>query len=83
LAVLALVVVLSRRRGATVTIVLGLVATFASRLLGPEWAPIAASFLRHGGNIVTFSALTWVVSHAVYAPGHLPFTGCKVQSCCI
>jgi hypothetical protein len=73
LAVLALVVVLSNRRGAIVTIVLGLVATFASRLLGPEWAPIAASFLRHGGNIVTFSALTWVVLHAVYAPGRITF----------
>jgi cell shape-determining protein MreD len=36
LAVLALVVVLSQRRGAIVTIVLGLIATFASRLLGPE-----------------------------------------------
>jgi Ion channel len=73
LAVLALVVVLSRRRGAIVTIVLGLVATFASRLLGPEWVPIAVSFLRHGGNIVTFSALTWVVLHAVYAPGRITF----------
>jgi hypothetical protein len=73
LAVLALVVVLSHRRGAIVTIVLGLIATFASRLLAPEWAPVAASFLRHGGNIVTFSALTWVVLHAVYAPGHITF----------
>ncbi len=73
LAVLALVVVLSHRRGAIVTIVLGLVATFASRLLGPEWAPIAASWLRHGGNIVAFSALTWVVLHAVYAPGRITF----------
>jgi hypothetical protein len=73
LAVLALVVVLSQRRGAIVTIVLGLVATFASRLLGPGWPPIAASFLRHGGNIVTFSALTWVVLHAVYAPGRITF----------
>src|SRR5271169_2426118 len=73
LAVLALVVVLSHRRGAIVTIVLGLVATLASRLFGPEWAPIAASWLRHGGNIVSFSALTWVVLHAVYAPGHITF----------
>ena len=53
------------------TIVLGLIATFASSLLGPEWAPVAASFLRHGGNILTFSALTWVVLHAVYAPGRI------------
>ena len=73
LAVLALVVVLSHRRGAIVTIVLGLITTFASRLLGLEWAPITASWLRHGGNIVTFSALTWVVLHAVYAPGRITF----------
>jgi hypothetical protein len=73
LAVLALVVVLSNRRGAIVTIVLGLIATLASRLLGPEWAPGAASLLRHGANIVTFSALTWVVLHAVYAPGRITF----------
>ena len=53
------------------TILLGLMATFASRLLGPEWAPVVASWLRHGGNIVAFSALTWVALHAVYAPGHI------------
>ena len=32
---------------------------------------MAASMLRHGGNILTFSALTWVVAHAVYAPGRI------------
>jgi hypothetical protein len=73
LAVLALVVVLSNRRGAIVTILVGLVATLASRSLGPEWGPVAASLLRHGANIVAFSALTWVVLHAVYAPGHITF----------
>jgi hypothetical protein len=73
LAVLALVVVLSHRRGAIVTILLGLAATLASRFIEPEWAPVAASWLRHGGNIVAFSALTWVVLHAVYAPGHITF----------
>ena len=71
LVVVALVVVLSYRRGAIVTILLGLAATLASRLIEPEWAPVAASLLRHGGNIVTFSALTWVVLHAVYAPGRI------------
>jgi len=29
--------------------------------------------LRRGGNILTFLALTWVVSHAVYAPGRITF----------
>jgi len=71
LAVVALVVVLSYRRGAIVTILLGLAATLASRLIEPKWAPVAASLLRHGGNIVTFSALTWVVLHAVYASGRI------------
>ena len=73
LAVLALVVMLSHRRGAIVTILLGLVAALASRSLGPEWGPAAASVLRHGANIVAFSALTWVVLHAVYAPGRITF----------
>jgi hypothetical protein len=26
-----------------------------------------------GGNILAFSALTWVVAHAVYAPGRITF----------
>ena len=29
--------------------------------------------LRRGGNILAFSALTWVVAHAVYAPGRITF----------
>lgn len=29
--------------------------------------------LRRGGDILTFSALTWVVAHAVYAPGRITF----------
>ena len=70
LAVLAIVVTLSYRRGAIVAILLGLAATLGSHLLGPT---VAASLLRHGGNILTFSALTWVVSHAVYAPGRITF----------
>lgn len=73
LAVLALVVVLSHRRGAIVSILLGLAAMLASHSLGSEWSPAAASVLRRGGNILTFSALTWVVSYAVYAPGRITF----------
>jgi hypothetical protein len=37
---------------------------------------------RRGGDIVTFSTLTWVVSHMVYSPG-ITSTAFKVQSCCI
>jgi hypothetical protein len=29
--------------------------------------------LLRGGSILTFLALTWVVSHAVYAPGRITF----------
>ena len=72
LAVVVIVVMLSHRRGAIAVILLGLAATLASRLFGPEWwPPVATSVLRYGGNILNFSALTWVVSHAVYAPGRI------------
>jgi voltage-gated potassium channel Kch len=72
LAVVVIVVMLSHRRGAIAVILLGLAATLASRLFGPEWwPPGATSVLRYGGNILNFSALTWVVSHAVYAPGRI------------
>jgi hypothetical protein len=45
----------------------------ASSTLGSELSSVAASVLRRGGTILTFSALTWVVSHAVYAPGRITF----------
>jgi hypothetical protein len=56
-----------------VLIVLGLVATLAGFLVRPEWTPVAASVLRRGGDILTFSTLTWVVAHMVYAPGRITF----------
>jgi Ion channel len=71
LAVLAIVVVLSHRRGAIVAILLGLIAVLASLSFRAEWSPVTASVLRRGGNVITFSALTWVVAHAVYAPGRI------------
>jgi len=73
LAVLAIVVMLSHRRGAIVAILLGLAATLASLSFGTEWPPIAASMLRRAGSVVTFSALSWVLAHAVYAPGRITF----------
>jgi len=73
LAVVLIVVLLSHRRGAIVMILLGLAAIFASRLLSPESSPIGESVLGRGGDILTFSALTWVVAHAVYAPGRITF----------
>jgi hypothetical protein len=71
LAVVVIVVMLSHRRGAIVVILLGLAATVASLWLGTQWSPVVESVLRRGGGILTFSALTWVVSHAVYAPGRI------------
>src|ERR1700739_43836 len=44
-----LLVVLSRRVGASVFIVLGLAAAAASFAFGREWSPITASVLDHGG----------------------------------
>jgi hypothetical protein len=73
LGVVALVVMLSQRRGAVLVIVLGLAATLASESLWPGWPPLVVEGLRHGSNIVTFLALTWVVLHAVYAPGRITF----------
>ena len=73
LAVLVIVVMLSQNWAAIVVILLGLAATAASFPLGAEWSPVSATMLRHGGGILAFSALTWVVAHAVYAPGRITF----------
>jgi hypothetical protein len=71
LAVVVIVVLLSHRRGAIVAILPGLAAALAGLSFGAGWSPITANVLRHGGNVLTFSALTWVVAHAVYAPGRI------------
>lgn len=73
LAVLAIVVFLSHRRGAMVMILFGLAATSAGFALGPESSSLAASVFRRGGNMLTFAALSWVVAHAVYARGRITF----------
>jgi len=71
LAVVVIVVLLSHRRGAILAILLGLVAVLTSLSFGKELSSVAASVLRRGGNVITFSALTWVMAHAVYAPGRI------------
>jgi hypothetical protein len=73
LAVVVIVVVLSPRPGAIILILLGLAATATSLLLSAEWSPVSTAILRHGGEILAFSALTWVIAHAVYAPGRITF----------
>jgi Ion channel len=71
-AVLVIVVVLSRRWGAIVLIFLGLMLIGAG-LLDPPRSLVPATALRRAGDIITFSALTWVVAHAVYGPGRITF----------
>lgn len=73
LAVLVIVVMLSQRWGAIVLILLGLAVAAASYLPSGQWSPVSIAVLRRGGNILSFSALTWVVAHAVYAPGRITF----------
>ena len=73
LAVLVIVVMLSRKWGAIVVILLGLAATVTSFLPTGEWSPVSDTMARHGGEMLTFSALIWVVAHAVYAPGRITF----------
>jgi hypothetical protein len=83
LVVLTLVVMLSHRAVAIVIILLGLATTmFTSACWTPglaciapsrEWPPITANVLNRGGLILAFSSLTWVVAHAVYAPGRITF----------
>ncbi|MBV8457884.1 MAG: two pore domain potassium channel family protein, partial [Acetobacteraceae bacterium] len=73
LLVLTVVVLLSHRGVAIVMILLGLAAIIAPMVFGREWPPITANVLSHGGLMLVFSALTWVVAHAVYAPGRITF----------
>ena len=73
-----------RVRDPSLTVLLGLAAAAASGLypgerlfstfaLGGQWSSATASVLGHGGFILAFSALTWVVAHALYAPGRITF----------
>jgi hypothetical protein len=73
LLVLTLVVVLSHRAVSIVVILLGLTMIIASVPLGPGRSPIAGTILNRGGIILLFSALIWVVAHAVYASGRITF----------
>ena len=68
---------LSHRRGAIIMILVGLAATLAGILFDGAWPAIVVTVLHRGGMILTFSALTWVVSHAVYASG--PITSHRLQ----
>jgi hypothetical protein len=73
LAVVVIVGLLSDRRIAIAAILLGLGANLTGRWVGSGWSATAAALLHRGGDILTFAALTWVVSDAVYAPGRITF----------
>jgi len=83
LAVLIVVVVLSPRRGAIalISLGLGLAAIATSVLPGQEWSPLEITMLRRGGDVLAFSALTWVVAHAVYARGRI--TSSRLQGAAV
>ena len=73
LGVVVIVVMLSLRWGAIVLMLLELAGIAASFLPSAEWPAASNIVLRRGGDILAFSALTWVVAHAVYAPGRITF----------
>jgi hypothetical protein len=73
LVLLAMLVLLSQRPGAMISVLLSLAAIIASLAFSKQWPPIAGTLLRRGGGIVAFSALAWVVGHAVYAPGRITY----------
>ncbi len=69
--VLTIVVLLSRRPVPIVLILFGAMAAAGGLLFGGESPPMAAIVVRRAGDIISFSALTWVVGNAVYAPGRI------------
>jgi len=70
-AVLVTVVVLSHRWGVVILILLGLAGITVAYLFGAHWSPAVAAVLHRGGDILAFAGLSWVVGHAVYAPGRI------------
>jgi voltage-gated potassium channel Kch len=71
--VLVIVVMLSHKWSAIILIILGSAAIVASFLMSGGSSPVSTPSLHRGGDILAFSALTWVVAHAVYAPGRITF----------
>ena len=73
--VLFLVVLLSHRGVAILIIALGMAAIATGFAFGPGRPPTIASLLTLGGIMLAFSALIWVVAHAVFAPAASPSIG--------
>jgi hypothetical protein len=66
-----LIVLLSHRWGAIVMIIAGLALLLTDFLNPAAWSPVVSSVCRAGGGVLEFSALAWVVAHAVFAPGRI------------
>src|SRR5437763_16789813 len=80
-AMVVIIVLLSERWGAIISIVLAIGIMSATLWMGADLLPISPVALSHGGSILGFSALTWVVAHAVFAPGRI--TAQRVQGAVI
>jgi hypothetical protein len=73
LVVLAVVVLLSERPGAVCAMLLALGIMATGLVLGGRLTSTTEIVIRRSGNIIAFSALIWVVGHAVYAPGRITY----------
>jgi hypothetical protein len=70
-AMVVIIVLLSERWGAIVSIVLALSLISANFWLRADLLPISPMTLSRIGSILGFSALTWVVAQTVFAPGRI------------
>jgi Ion channel len=71
LAAMVIVIMLSQRRGAIISIMAAAAVIGASFVFGAGWPRPAADAVRRVGDMIAWSALVWVVGHAVYAPGRI------------
>lgn len=71
--VLTVVVLLSERPGAVCAMLLALGIIATGLVFGGRLTSTTEIVIRRSGNIIAFSALIWVVGHAVYAPGRITY----------
>jgi len=67
----AIIIVLSDRWGAITSVFIALILISADLWSSAGWPTATARLLGYCGSILGFSALTWVVAHAVFAPGRI------------
>jgi Ion channel len=79
--VVAVIVVLSDRPAAIVSLLLAVGLISADFWSSAAWLPVSPRVLSYIGSILGFSALTWVVVHAVFAPGRI--TAQRVQGAAV